>query len=346
MISIFECGQGDAAYIDELNLLVDLGDKEQELPVVNAEVKNNKIDVMITHSHDDHLKGASLLDSDKYNTLFMPAYLPECITILEKLHMRGLIIPPRIELVYEEKQLYDKQVTVLNPPLEPWNYWSKVGKISMSEVQEMLSSLNLSLSDIIDAVNEVQNSYTHTKEFDNKIADDERQTIQKIINNTQLFIESVLKVITYYYKQCHDISKAVNYFEINDANVFSVIFSYKAKNSHKYLFTGDANKAQFKRILKKDEKALECDFLKVPHHGSKNSLNEKYLRKMHPKVAVISHDNGLFGRAKDPHPNKEIINLLENENIDYYSTNDIIKNGTIIKQKYRGQIKGFDVSIV
>jgi len=48
MITFFECGQGDSAYIKELNLLVDLGDKTSN----NSKI-SGKVDLMISHSHDD-----------------------------------------------------------------------------------------------------------------------------------------------------------------------------------------------------------------------------------------------------------------------------------------------------
>lgn len=100
------------------------------------------------------------------------------------------------------------------------------------------------------------------------------------------------------------------------------------------------------RIIKQDKKALLCDVLKVPHHGSKNSLSEKILNCMNPKVAVVSHNNRLFGGAKDPHPNIEVINLLQQKKVHVYYTNDVVKNGQILVKEYRGSIKGFDIEIV
>ena len=57
------------------------------------------------------------------------------------------------------------------------------------------------------------------------------------------------------------------------------------------------------------------------------------LDKINPQVAIISHDNGHFGKAKDTHPNTEILNLLSQKNIEILLTNDVVKDGITVMKK-------------
>ena len=68
---------------------------------------------------------------------------------------------------------------------------------------------------------------------------------------------------------------------------------------------------------------VDCDILKVGHHGSKTSSSEEFLRAVKPKVAVICVGYGNnFG-----HPRAEVIENLEKINAKIYRTdlNGLIK---------------------
>lgn len=70
------------------------------------------------------------------------------------------------------------------------------------------------------------------------------------------------------------------------------------------LYTGDAGE--------KEEKSMAgelgtCDYLKVGHHGSKNSSSTEFLEEVQPKIAVIScGEKNFYG-----HPARETIERLE-----------------------------------
>lgn len=53
MISFYECGQGDASYINEngVNLFIDLGSSQF------TRLIPQNTDLMISHSHADHISG-------------------------------------------------------------------------------------------------------------------------------------------------------------------------------------------------------------------------------------------------------------------------------------------------
>lgn len=75
------------------------------------------------------------------------------------------------------------------------------------------------------------------------------------------------------------------------------------------LFTGDIEEKAEKEILEKYENSniLDCDVLKVAHHGSKSSSIQEMLEKVTPQVAVIG-----VGENKYGHPNKDVLERLQN----------------------------------
>ncbi len=97
------------------------------------------------------------------------------------------------------------------------------------------------------------------------------------------------------------------------ANEFSLVtrLDYGGFNA---LFTGDIGMETEKRIIK-DGALLECDLLKVAHHGSKYSSDESFLSFADPKLAVIS-----VGRNNYGHPGAEALSRLENQGATVYPT--------------------------
>lgn len=72
------------------------------------------------------------------------------------------------------------------------------------------------------------------------------------------------------------------------------------------LFTGDIEEDIIGTIIA-GGKLGDIDYLKVPHHGSRNGLSEQLLEITLPEVAAISSGkNNRYG-----HPHKEVLELLE-----------------------------------
>ncbi len=113
------------------------------------------------------------------------------------------------------------------------------------------------------------------------------------------------------------------YPDIEDENNRSVVIRAEIGETE-FLFMGDAESTAEKRLLA--EKAdIDCDILKVGHHGSSTSSTKKFLEKCDPEVAVIScgYDNFYL------HPHDETIGRLENLHIDFYRT-DVYGDITVI----------------
>ena len=103
-----------------------------------------------------------------------------------------------------------------------------------------------------------------------------------------------------------------------DDNINSLVFLFQEDN-FKALFTGDAN-AYILDILLEESKTIisPVNILKIPHHGSKNSLSEKLFRSANPRLAVISvGKNNSYG-----HPTKEVLNSLKALNIKIMRTDE------------------------
>lgn len=74
---------------------------------------------------------------------------------------------------------------------------------------------------------------------------------------------------------------------LSDINNNSIVAKLVYKDK-KILFTGDIERQAEEDILKMyDKKELECDILKVAHHGSKGSTTDEFLNAVSPKIALI-----------------------------------------------------------
>ena len=92
--------------------------------------------------------------------------------------------------------------------------------------------------------------------------------------------------------------------------------------NNSFLFTGDAEISTEESVLSENNN-LNCDILKVGHHGSSTSTSSNFLTSVNPSVAIISvGKNNSYG-----HPTSELLSLLDYFNIRTIRT-DI--HGTII----------------
>ena len=94
----------------------------------------------------------------------------------------------------------------------------------------------------------------------------------------------------------------------NENDNSSVI--YTKLNNYKFMFMGDAGVEVEEDLIKKYN-LKDIDVLKVGHHGSRTSTSNEFIDETNPKYGVISvGKNNRYG-----HPNKEILNNLENSKI-------------------------------
>lgn len=96
------------------------------------------------------------------------------------------------------------------------------------------------------------------------------------------------------------------YDDMRDENNKSVIVMAEI-DGIKFLFTGDAE-AKTEKALIDDGLNIDCDVLKVGHHGSSSSSSQSFLKAATPKYAAISvGENNIYS-----HPTESVISALEN----------------------------------
>ena len=104
-----------------------------------------------------------------------------------------------------------------------------------------------------------------------------------------------------------------------DPNDFSVVAVLKYKDFDA-LLTGDIGPEISDQIAKSLSLGpkVEWEYIKIPHHGSKNGLSGKLLDAVSPQVAVISAGkNNSYG-----HPHQEIIKMLSDKGVRILRTDE------------------------
>lgn len=122
----------------------------------------------------------------------------------------------------------------------------------------------------------------------------------------------VKQVLTSYdefpYKIGNLLFENFNIYNFSDSNDRSLVLMLNFYGN-KFLFMGDASK-DVEEVIMKDFN-VDADYIKLGHHGSKTSTGEEFIRAVSPKEAIISCGlNNYYG-----HPNKEVLDILEKEDI-------------------------------
>lgn len=118
-----------------------------------------------------------------------------------------------------------------------------------------------------------------------------------------------------------DILGPINEYE--DINSNSVVLKFDIEGNS-FLFTGDMTIDEENDLINKYGQKLKSDVLKVGHHGSKTSTQDKFLKLVNPKYSIVSvAKNNNYGL-----PNDEVIKRLENTSLvlKTYETGNITFN--------------------
>lgn len=114
--------------------------------------------------------------------------------------------------------------------------------------------------------------------------------------------------------------KNLNVFDGEDDNDKSLVLSMNFMHK-KWLFMGDASTKVEKEIISAYD-SIDCDILKVGHHGSKTSTCDEFIKATTPSEAIISVGaSNYYG-----HPNKEVLDILTKNNVKIRRTDE---EGTI-----------------
>lgn len=145
-----------------------------------------------------------------------------------------------------------------------------------------------------------------------KKAEDKNIDVQELRKGDQLFIGKNIKVDILWPESGHVKGEV--------SNNLSLVLKFEIKKGNdtlSILYTGDIDKRIEREIISdQGNNKLQIDILKIAHHGSKYSSDSEFLRKIKPKIAIISAGkNNLFN-----HPSKEVLRRLELNNVKYYIT--------------------------
>lgn len=89
-----------------------------------------------------------------------------------------------------------------------------------------------------------------------------------------------------------------------DPNDFSVVTILRF-GDFDALFTGDISPEVINNLIA-GGKLKDVEYIKIPHHGSKNGLTNDLLEASMPEIAVISVGKNQWG-----HPHKEVLDMLK-----------------------------------
>jgi beta-lactamase superfamily II metal-dependent hydrolase len=100
-----------------------------------------------------------------------------------------------------------------------------------------------------------------------------------------------------------------------DPNDFSIVANLRL-GEFDALLTGDISPQVISKIIQTG-KVRDVEYIKIPHHGSKNGLTKELLDAATPEVAIISVGKNSFG-----HPHREILDLLKEYDIQTKRTDE------------------------
>ena len=116
--------------------------------------------------------------------------------------------------------------------------------------------------------------------------------------------------------------------DTSDLNDTSLVLKMSYNNTC-VLFMGDASSNVEKNLL---DKNINCQVLKVGHHGSRYSSSDEFIKKVNPTYGIIMVGEG----NKYGHPTKKTLDILNKYKVNIHRTD---KEGTIVMH-----LKGDDIS--
>ncbi len=120
-------------------------------------------------------------------------------------------------------------------------------------------------------------------------------------------------------------NKISTYKPILPTNSYSIVYKLSFKD-FTGIFTGDIG-IDISDRLAKENRIGKVNYIKIPHHGSRNGLTENLLKTLDPETAVISvGKNNRYG-----HPTKEVIDMLNGYGIQILRTDEIGDVVTVIE---------------
>lgn len=177
-----------------------------------------------------------------------------------------------------------------------------------------------------EAINLVENFKAAKVIFNCGLYNDLENELIEVLDKKKIKYYSCIKELNIDNNKLHFLQTKEYDNENENSNVI-----YTELNGYKFMLMGDAGIEKEKDILEKYNLS-KIDVLKIGHHGSKTSSDKSFIDEINPKYSVISvGKNNRYG-----HPNKEVLNNLDNSKIYRTDINGeiqikIIRNNFSIK---------------
>ena len=156
-----------------------------------------------------------------------------------------------------------------------------------------------------EAINLVNNFKVEKVIFNCGEFNDLEKELIKVLDKKKISYYSCIKELNVDNNKLYFLNNKLYDNENDNSNVI-----YTELNNYKFLFMGDAGVEVEEDLIEKYN-LRNIDVLKVGHHGSKTSSSKEFVDNIVPKYSIISvGKNNRYG-----HPNKEVLNNLENSKI-------------------------------
>lgn len=157
---------------------------------------------------------------------------------------------------------------------------------------------------------------------------DDKKIIQKILSRGDVLETDRYRILAFHpYNEFDDASPRGEYSNQNNGSLVLKIETHGAS----VLFTGDIEK-EAEENLRHLGGWLDSDVLKVPHHGSRTSSSEGFIKLVSPQIAVASagRDNA-FG-----HPHQDVVGRYSDSGTRFFRTDH---DGAVILSFAGGKYK-------
>ncbi|KKU25056.1 hypothetical protein A2435_00725 [Candidatus Woesebacteria bacterium RIFOXYC1_FULL_46_16] len=102
--------------------------------------------------------------------------------------------------------------------------------------------------------------------------------------------------------------------DLNDISIVTIL----SLGDFEAILTGDIGPKAITQMLAKTP-LKDVDYIKIPHHGSKNGLTQEFLEAVRPEIAVIS----VGSRNSYGHPHEEVLKLLRENGVRTLRTDEL-----------------------
>lgn len=183
-------------------------------------------------------------------------------------------------------------------------YYERLALVLEEKNIHMISPTTLSEKEIIAKINE----------YNASLAEDE----EKVVYNADDYIRVGDEIEFGDAKVTMLAPNSAEYLDINDTSIVLMV----EFEGVKLLLTGDAGKESEEEMLKFASEIgfdLDCDILKVGHHGSRTASTEEFIAATKPEYAVV-----MVGKFTEYGlPDEDVIERLENHGATIYQTIDV-----------------------